>query len=344
MEITLREIAETVDGRVIGDGNILIKGINSLDAAAVGDISFFYDLRYRKYLESTMASALLVAEENRTFKGPQVIVDNPPLAYARVAMLFAPRLERFEGISPQAYVDPGIGMGDDVSVYPGVYVGRKCYIGNQVTLFPGVYVGEGVEIGDRTVIYPNVTILRGCIIGRDVTIHAGTVIGSDGFGFVREGTSSVKIPQLGIVQIDDHVEIGANNCIDRAALGKTWIKRGVKTDNLVQIGHNVIIGEDTIVVAQVGISGSVRVGREVVIAGQVGISDHLEIGDRVMIGPQSGVIKSIPSEDVVSGTPTMPHRLWLKTSGLVARLPEYTKRVRKLEKRIEELERTLKKE
>lgn len=344
MELSLREIAETVDGRVIGDDNVLIKGISSLDAAAAGDISFFSDPRYGKYLESTMASALLVAEETQAFKGPQVIVDNPPLAYARVAGLFAPQLERFEGISPQAYVDAGSRMGNDVSVYPGVYVGRKCVIGNEVTLFPGVYVGEGVEIGDRTVIYPNVTILRECIIGRNVTIHAGTVIGSDGFGFVREGTSSVKIPQLGIVQIDDEVEIGANNCIDRAALGKTWIKRGVKTDNLVQIGHNVVIGEDTVVVAQVGISGSVQVGREVVIGGQVGIADHLEIGDRAMIGSQSGVAKSIPPGDVVSGTPTMPHRLWLKTSGLMARLPEYTKRIRKLEKRVEELERTLKKE
>ena len=209
-------------------------------------------------------------------------------------------------------------------------------------LFAGVFIGNRVKIGKRTVVYPNVTILEDCLIGKDVIIHAGTVIGSDGFGFVRDGTNAVKIPQIGIVQIDDNVEIGANNCIDRSALGRTWIKSGVKTDNLVQVAHNVVIGEGTLIVAQAGISGSVSVGRQVIIGGQVGISDHVDIGDRVMIGSQSGIAKSISSGEVVSGTPGMPHRLWLKTSGLIARLPRFNERLRRLEKKAEELEKRLK--
>jgi UDP-3-O-[3-hydroxymyristoyl] glucosamine N-acyltransferase len=186
--------------------------------------------------------------------------------------------------------------------------------------------------------------LQDCQIGHNVVIHAGTVIGSDGFGFVRDGAVSVKIPQVGTVRIDDDVEIGANSCIDRAAFGKTWIKRGVKTDNFVHVAHNVVIGEDTIVVAQVGISGTVHIGNQVIIGGQVGISDHVEIGDRVMIGSQSGVPKSIPSGKVVSGTPAMPHRLWLKTSAIIKRLPEFNEQLRDLEKRVAEMEKKTSKE
>ena len=211
-------------------------------------------------------------------------------------------------------------------------------IGDEVILFPGVFIGDRVKIGNRALIYSNVSVLQDCLIGNDVIIHAGTVIGSDGFGFVRDGSKSVKIPQTGIVQIDDQVEIGACNCIDRATIGKTWIKTGVKTDNLVQVGHNVSIGEDTIVVAQVGISGSCNIGREVIIGGQAGITDHIEIGDRAMIGSQSGVAKSVSPGEVVSGSPTMPHRLWLRTSRLITRLPQFNERLRKLEKRMEKLE------
>jgi UDP-3-O-[3-hydroxymyristoyl] glucosamine N-acyltransferase len=176
------------------------------------------------------------------FKGPQVLVPNVELAYAKVAALFAPPISRHSGISQEAVVHEQSHIGKDVSIYPLVYVGRGAEIGDGATLFPGVFVGAGVKIGRRCLIYPNVTIMRGCVIGNDVIIHAGSVIGGDGFGFARDGAASIKIPQTGIVQIDDHVEIGASNCIDRAALGKTWIQRGTKTDNLVHIAHNVVIG------------------------------------------------------------------------------------------------------
>jgi UDP-3-O-[3-hydroxymyristoyl] glucosamine N-acyltransferase len=335
----LKEIADLVGGEVIGDDQVIITGINSLLEASQGEISFFADPRFKESLKETKASALLVSAVIDLYAGPQVVVPNPALAYARVASLFAPPLPRFSGISEKAFIHKGARIGQDVSIYPFVHVGEEAVIGDHTTLYPGVFVGDRVRIGDSTLIYPNVSILHDCIIGNEVIIHAGSVIGSDGFGFVRDGQINVKIPQIGYVQIDDQVEIGANNTVDRAALGKTWIKRGVKTDNLVQVAHNVVIGEDTIIVAMTGISGSVNIGREVVIGGQVGIADHISIGDRVMIGSRSGVVKSVSPGKVVSGTPSMPHRLWLRTTRVILRLPEMHDRLRRLENKVEELEK-----
>jgi UDP-3-O-[3-hydroxymyristoyl] glucosamine N-acyltransferase len=338
----LREIADLIGGEVVGDSHVMISGINSLDMASHGELSFFFDSRYRDMVRITKASALIVSQPTEIYKGPQIVVHDPRLAYAMVAALFAPQLPRFSGVSKDAYIDKNSSLGDDVSIYPMAYVGKEAIIGDNVTIFPGCFIGNRVRIGIGTVLYPNVTIMQDCIIGSNVIIHAGCVIGSDGFGFVRDGAKNVKIPQLGIVQIDDNVEIGANSTIDRAAHGKTWIKKGVKTDNLVQIAHNVVIGEDTIIVALTGISGSVEIGREVVIGGQVGIKDHVKIGDRAMIGSAAGVHKSIESGEAVLGNPTMPPRLWLKTRGLIARLPQISDHIRNLEKRLERLEKLLK--
>lgn len=344
MEIFLREIAQWINGEIVGDPEVLIKGINSLDRAGPEEISFYFDKRYIENLKDTKAGAIIVGKRNELFHGPQIVVHNPALAYAEVAHFFAPPVPTYTGPSGQAYIHKKCFIGKNVSVYPMAYVGEGAVIGDDVILFPGVFVGDRVRIGQGTVIYPHVAILQDCVIGDNVIIHGGTVIGSDGFGFVKKGSVSVKIPQIGKVQIDDHVELGANNTIDRAALGKTWIKRGVKTDNGVHIGHNVVIGEDTIVVAQAAISGSVHIGREVILGGQVAVSDHLKIGDKAMIGPQSGVAKSIAEGDVVAGTPTMPHRLWLKTSGLVRKLPQMNEHIRHLERRVKELEAYLDKE
>jgi UDP-3-O-[3-hydroxymyristoyl] glucosamine N-acyltransferase len=201
-----------------------------------------------------------------------------------------------------------------------------------------VYVGSEVYIGHDTILYPNVTILDRCIIGDRVTIHSGTVVGSDGFGFAQDGSSYFKIPQVGIVQIDDDVEIGANCTIDRATMGKTWIQRGVKIDNLVQIAHNVVVGEDGIIIAQVGISGSTKVGKNVILAGQVGVTGHLEIGDNVRVGAQSGIAKSVPPGQSVSGSPAISHRDWLKNCQILSRLPELRKKIISLEKRLAAIE------
>jgi len=338
----LREIAALVGGEVIGDDQVLITGISSLDQASRGEISFFFDSRYKDLVKNTKASALILSRKIDTYPGPQVVVRDPKLAYARVAEIFVSPVPRFSGISRDAAIDETSSIGENVSIYPMVYVGKGATIGDNVTIFPGTFIGDRVRIGKGTVLYPNVTVLQDCIIGSGVIIHAGCVIGSDGFGYVRDGAKNVKIPQLGIVQIDDEVEIGANTTIDRAAHGKTWIKRGVKTDNLIQIAHNVVIGEDTIIVALTGISGSVQIGREVVIGGQVGIKDHVKIGDRAMVGSAAGVHKSVSPGESVLGNPTMPPRLWLKTRGLIARLPQFIDRLRSLEKRLKKLERLLK--
>ena len=344
MGATLRNIADAVGGTVVGDDQVLIKGISSLALATEGEISFLADPRLNHQLKATKASAVIVEHQTVLYQGAQLVVSNPYLAYARVAAIFAPSPPRFPGVSDKAVIEKGVGLGRDVSIYPFVYVGHGAVIGNNVILFPGVYIGDRVRVGDRTVLYPQVAVLSDCIIGKDVIIHAGTVIGSDGFGFARDGDLNVKIPQTGIVEIEDEVEIGALSAVDRASLGKTVVKKGVKTDNLVQIGHNVVVGENTIIVAQVGVAGSTKIGKNVTIGGQVGLVDHIEIGDRVMIGSKSGVAKSIPPGEVVSGIPTMPHRLWLKTRGHIRRLPEYSEKVKELEERVRELEERLKKE
>jgi len=341
---TLRKIADYVGGELIGDPEAIVKSVNSLEGAGPEEISFCAGRRFHEALQKSRARAVLVHEKSELFAGTQIIVTNAELAYARVAWLFAPPVCRHPGISKDAVIHESSRFGEGVSIYPTVYVGVGAFVGEETVLFPGVCIGENVTIGKRCLIYPNVSILRGCILGDDVIIHPGTVIGSDGFGFVRDGATSVKIPQTGIVQIDDQVEIGANNCIDRATFGKTWIKKGVKTDNLVQIGHNVVIGENTIIVSQAGVSGSCTIGRGVLIGGQAGISDHVNIGDGVMIGSQSGIPKSIPAGQVVSGSPMLPHRVWLRSTSLTGRLPELNDRLRSLEKKMKNLEKYLEKE
>jgi len=328
----------------VGDDRISITGINSLLEAGENEISFLVRPQLRDQVMVTRASALIVKEQTDLYDGPQVIVSDPYLAYAKVATLFEPSIPRFPGISERAVIGEGTSLGDNVSIYPLVYIGKESVLGNNVIVFPGAYLGDRVTVGDETVIYPNVTILADCVIGKHVIIHAGTVIGSDGFGFVKDGDTNVKIPQTGIVEIEDNVELGANNTIDRAALGTTLIRKGVKTDNLVQIGHNVVVDENTIIVAQVGVSGSTKIGKGVVIGGQVGLVDHIEVGDRVMIGSKSGVAQSIPAGEVVSGIPTMPHRHWLRTTGHIRRLPEYAERMKELENKVKELEKQSRRE
>ncbi len=344
MEIKLKDIARLVGGKIKGDPEIIITGVNSLELAKKGEISFFADKRYRDFLKKTEASAIIVKEETELFDGSQIIVKDPVVSFVKVANLFYSPPRRYPGISDKAFIGKNVRIGKEVSIYPFVYIGDNVVIEDRVNIFPGTFIGDNVVIGEGTVIYPNVTILERTIIGKNCIIHSGTVIGSDGFGFVKDGSRNLKVPQMGYVQIDDDVEIGANCCIDRATYGKTWIKSGVKTDNMVHIAHNVTVGKNTIIVAQAGISGSVQIGDEVIIGGQVGIVDHIRIGNRVMIGPQSGVAKSIPDGKVFSGTPAMPHNLFLKSSVLIPKLPEMRERILQLEKRIKKIEERLKKE
>lgn len=337
----LSAIAKHIQGELVGDGEIEITGIAPIDRATSGQITFIANKKYKKYLKTTKASAAIVPPEIEKAPIALIKAPNPYLAYARVAQLFYKWPYHFKGISPQAVMGKGVKWGKDVTVYPLAYIDDEAQIGDETVIFPGVYIGPQVKVGRQTIIYPNAVVLAGCEIGNRVIIHSGVVIGSDGFGFAPDEQGRyTKIPQMGIVRIEDDVEIGANTTIDRAALGETVIKRGTKVDNLVQIGHNVQIGEDTVIVAQVGIAGSTHVGNKVTLAGQVGVVGHIEIGDGAKVGAKTGVSKSLPANAAVaSGVPAMPYQTYLKTMAILPKLPELLARMRMLEKELTELKK-----
>jgi UDP-3-O-[3-hydroxymyristoyl] glucosamine N-acyltransferase len=269
-------------------------------------------------------------------------VKTPYLAFAKLLTLFHVRPFQAKGVMAGACIGENVAMGDQVSVYPGVCVADGVKLGNRVTLFPGVVLYEGVELGDDVVLHANVTVREGCRLGNRVIVHSGAVIGSDGFGYAPDGKEWYKIPQVGIVVIEDDVEIGANTTIDRAALDVTRIGRGTKIDNLVQIAHNCVIGKNCMIVAQVGIAGSAKLGEHVTLAGQSAVAGHLEIGANAMVGGMSGVHSSLPPGAIMSGIPAFPHREWLRASALYPKLPEMRKTLSTLEKRVQELEEKLK--
>ena len=252
--------------------------------------------------------------------------------------IFHPRKKISPAIADMVWIGNNFECGKDPAISPFVVIKDNVKIGDRVVLHPHVFIGEGVSLGNDVEIFPNVTIMAECRIGSRVTVFPGTVIGSDGFGFAPDGEMYVKIPQIGIVQIDDDVEIGACNTIDRATYGKTWIQKGVKTDNLIQIGHNVTVGENSILVSQVGISGSVRIGKHVTIAGQAGIAGHYTIGDNVTIGPQAGISRNLEDGETVLGAPGVPHIHYMKMLKALYRLPDLKKKIEALEKKVKKLE------
>ena len=338
---TLFEIATYLRATVVGDGNVEIRDIKGLDEAGEGDLAFLANPKYRKKIASTAASAILVSAPVEGTGKNFIVVKDPYGAFARLLSLFYPEEREFAGVSPDAFVDPDAVVAEGATVYAGAFVGRAARVGRGSVLYPGVYLGPGAAVGEDSILYPNVTVYRRCLIGSRVILHAGVVVGSDGFGFANPGAENLKVPQVGIVQIDDDVEIQANTTIDRGTLGKTWIQRGAKIDNLVQIAHNVVIGENSIVVAQVGISGSTRLGKRVIIGGQAGLVGHIHIGDNVMIAARAGINKDIPASRIMSGTPAIPHQEWLRLNAHIMRLPEMHKTVQELRKKIEELEKKL---
>jgi UDP-3-O-[3-hydroxymyristoyl] glucosamine N-acyltransferase len=340
--ITIEELARLVGGEVRGFCRERLTGISGIREAQKGQITFLTSPKYSRDLETTQASAVIVGLQVPATDKPVIITPNPYLAYARIAQFFAPRPSHPQGLSPLAFQGEGGRVADEVSIYPFVYLGQNVEIEKGAVIYPGVFLGDSVHIGQDSIIYPNVSILSETIIGKRVIIHSGTVIGSDGYGFAQDGRGHVKIPQTGFVQIDDDCEIGANNTIDRAALGKTWIQSGVKTDNLVHVAHNVVVGENSLLIAQVGISGSATIGKGVILAGQVGVAGHITIGDRVVVGGKSGVAKSIPAGEIISGNPTMPHQTYLRTRSLIQKLPEMAIKIRSLEDRIRLLEAEIK--
>jgi UDP-3-O-[3-hydroxymyristoyl] glucosamine N-acyltransferase len=338
MMITLAQIAEWVAGELAGDPECAITGAGPLDSAGEGQISFA-EKSGLKRIASTKAAAVIVPR-GHTQPGINLVqVDNPRLAFATVLSRICRQSRPDAGIHPSAVIGKGCTIGKDAAVAANVVLGNDVIVGDRVILDANVVVGDQVSIGEDTRIYPNTFVGERCRIGCRVIIQAGTVIGSDGFGFVFDQGRHHKMPQVGIVQIDDDVEIGANNTIDRATLGKTWIKTGTKTDNLVHIAHNVTVGEHGIIVGQAGIAGSTTLGKYVIIAGQAGISGHITLGDQVTVGPQCGVHKSVESKQVVSGTTlAMPHRTWLRLQAVLPDLPDLYKRVQLMEERLAQME------
>jgi UDP-3-O-[3-hydroxymyristoyl] glucosamine N-acyltransferase len=341
---TLQELADYVGGVCQGPPDLVITGLAAIEAAGPEDITFVAFPQFAKHIPGSRAGAFIVSPDLQDTPRPLIITPNPYLAYARLAVLFAPPLRRWPGISNRAVIGRHCHLGAEVSIAPGVVLGDNVSLGDRVTLGPGVVVGDGTSIGADAVLHANVTVYPDCTIGARVIIHSGTVIGADGFGFAPDGSKFVKIPQLGTVVIEDDVEIGANCTIDRGALGETRIERGVKIDNLVMIAHNVVVGADSIIVAQVGISGSTRLGRNVMLGGQVGIVGHVEIGDGVRIGAKSGVPHSVPAGLTVSGSPAVPHKDFLRLQALKKRLPDFYERLKALEKQVAALQAAVDKE
>jgi UDP-3-O-[3-hydroxymyristoyl] glucosamine N-acyltransferase len=334
---TLGELADALPARLDGDPTRVVTGVAPLDSAGPDQISFLTDARYLEAARASRAGAFLAGTDVGDLPGPTLRCAAPQQALIDLLLLFHPRasgpggVDRTAVVATEARVDPTAAVG------PLTVVEAGAVIGPGVRLHALVYVGAGVEIGEGTVVHPHVSLREGVRIGRRVVIHAGAVLGADGFGFAYDGSAHRKIPQVGGVVIEDDVEIGANTTIDRATFGDTIVRRGTKIDNLVQIGHNVEVGEHSLLVAQVGIAGSVRLGRGVVLAGQVGVADHLTIGDGVVASAQAGIASSIEPGVRLMGTPARPIMQARRIIAAEARLPELLRRVRALEQRLERL-------
>jgi UDP-3-O-[3-hydroxymyristoyl] glucosamine N-acyltransferase len=333
MSKTLKEIAALVHGDLIGDGNVIIKGVAGIEDAGEGEITFLANPRYASFLERTGASAVITGRDVQPGTKPLIRTDNPSLAFTKVvSFLIPPQAKSLKGIHPSAVIGRDVKLGTDTALGPCAVIADGASIGDRTQVHAGCYVGEGSSIGAESVIYANVSIREGAVIGSRVIIHSGTVIGSDGFGFVTVEGRHHKIPQTGKVVIGDDVEIGANCAIDRARFDRTEIGDGTKLDNLVHIAHNVVIGKNCLIVAQVGISGSTTIGNNVIVAGQAGIVGHIKIGDNSIVLAKGGVSKSLPAGSVVWGSPCQPLQDEKKMQVLMRNLPKLFEKVKELEK------------
>jgi UDP-3-O-[3-hydroxymyristoyl] glucosamine N-acyltransferase len=338
----LIEIAKFLKGELVGDPDLEITGLAKIQSATKGDLTFLANPKYEKYLESTQASAVLINKSQPPPDLNHIKVDDPYLSFLEILNLFYPAKDPdFNGVHSTAVVADTATIGKNVQIGPHVFIGDLVKIGDNSILYPNCVILDNVQIGKNCRFYPRVSVREGCQIGNRVIIHDGTVIGSDGFGFAPDGEKYKKIPQMGIVVIEDDVEIGANTTIDRATIGETIIKSGCKIDNLVQIAHNVEIDTNTVVAAQTGISGSTKVGKHVTIAGQVGTVGHIEIGDNAILAAKSGISKDVPPGEIWFGYPAMTIMKQKKIEASLRRLPEMSKKVNKLVKQLEQLQEKL---
>lgn len=342
-KIKLKDLADIVGCDYEGDGDVEITGISSIDQAEDGDIVFYTGGKFKKYLETTRASAIIISDTEEYRKKPVIKSKNPQLTFIRVVEQFYKELMPVHGIHKLSFISKAAKLGKNVSVGQFSVIMENVEIGENSVIFPLCTVYPEVKIGKNCVIHSNVSIRERTEIGNNVIVHNGVVIGSDGFGYLKlEDKTYKKIPQVGKVIIEDDVEIGANTAIDRAAIGETVIRKGTKIDNLVQVGHNVKIGANTIISGQTGIAGSTVIGNNVVTGGQVGIGDHLEIGDNSIIAAKSGVASNLKPDSFVAGYPEMDIKKWRKSYVSLYFLPDLIREFRELKERLEQLEKNKK--
>lgn len=335
---SLAELAAMVGGEITGDPGITIQGLEDLASAGPGKISFLVKASGLQELKNSQASAFIVPLSLIFNEKPLIKVANPYLAAALIKNFFEEQPFQAKGISSKAHIGSDCEIPAEISIGPFVTIGDRVKLGKRVTLHPGVVLGDDVAVGDDCQVYPNVTVYHSCIIGARVIIQSGTVIGSDGFGFATdENGEHTKWLHTGTVQIDDDVEIGASVTIDRGTFGKTHIMRGTKMDNLVQIGHNVKIGENTLIVSHCAIGGSASLGKNVVLGGQVAVKGHIHLDDGVMVAAKSGVHSSVPRGTIVSGIPAIPHKNWLKASTIFAKLPKLYRELAQMKKKTDKM-------
>lgn len=342
MQFTAEMIAGFLNGTIVGDKGAVVSTVSSIEGGKPGSLTYLTNPKYEQYIYSTKASIVLVDksfEPKESVEATLIKVDNVGECVLSLLEMYNASRPRKKGISKLASINEEAELGEECYVGDFTVIERGAKIGANCQIYPQCYIGDNVVIGEGTKIYPGVKIYEGTIVGRNCILHAGVVLGADGFGFApREDGSFAKIPQLGNVIIDDDVELGANTCIDRAKTDSTIIRRGVKLDNLIQIGHNVEVGHDTVMSAQVGIAGTTKVGSNCFIAGQVGIADHVTIGNRVQIGSKSGIDKNVPDGEIRFGYPALPGLQYHRSFAVFRQLPELSAKVRELEKRLTKVE------
>lgn len=345
MEFTAEQIANVIGGRVEGNKDAKVHTFAKIEEGTEGAISFLSNPKYTHYLYNTKSSIVIVNEDlelEKDVDATLIRVKNAYESIAKLLQIYEASKPKKTGVAPQAYIAPSAKLGNNCYVGPFAYVGESAEIGDGCQIYPHAVIGDNVKVGTNCIFYPNTTIYQGCKIGNNVTIHAGSVIGADGFGFAPGADGYNKIPQIGIVVIEDNVEIGANTCVDRSTMGATVIHKGVKLDNLVQVAHNVEIGENTVMSAQVGIAGSTKVGSWCMFGGQVGLAGHITIGDKTFLGAQSGVPGSLKGGEELIGTPPMNPRAYFKSQAIFRRLPDMYKDLNDAKKKIEELNEKIK--
>jgi UDP-3-O-[3-hydroxymyristoyl] glucosamine N-acyltransferase len=338
MEFSAKQIAEILNGKVEGNFDTKVRSIAKIEEGKPGCLSFLANPKYTAYIYTTASSIVLVNEDfipEKPINATLIRVKDAYKAFATLLEFYQQYKLSKVGISSAAIIEPTAQIGEEVYIGANVYIGHHVILGNQSKIYPNVSIGDNVEIGDNTVLFSGVNVYSECKIGNDCIIHSGVVIGSDGFGFAPSTDDAFKkVPQIGNVLIEDNVEIGANTTIDRATLGSTIIRKGVKLDNLIQVAHNVEIGENTVIAAQTGISGTTKIGKQCMIGGQVGFAGHLKIGDRVKIGAQTGVIKNIENDCIMQGSPAVPYRHFFKSAAIFNELPELKKKIIDLENKM----------